>query len=307
MKRNESLVLQRMQRLLHLNGRPSRVFILLVPFILAGALPSTVVGSTLQTSSRPERVLNITAELVEIDGQGSIVPVERSRPTIAGIWIPRPSDQVQELAEFSLGGDQCFRISVAAEEIGDESSLVRLMVEELPGGRILEDEEVRLQTSKRQEILVAVADSTVDNTTLAVRLVPSLQRVEPTSDYSGSVEEFGMNDGLYIVDSTDLRARASSGFVGVWGANDAVLALVIDDPKYGRFTLSYRPFPDAVRAGYIDGHRIAWNWEGNLFELISIENPFLPKGKWNLFVRREASNRAGAGLSGISLHALRVH
>lgn len=52
----------------------------------------------------------------------------------------------------------------------------------------------------------------------------------------------------------------------------------------GLLLLSYRPFPGAVVAGYIQGKKLIFEWGGDVYEWTSIDQPFLPDGRWAVYV-----------------------
>ncbi len=269
-----------------------------------GPCPASVLeASAPELNREAQPILKISAEIVQMDRQGSIARVDRSRPTTAAVWFYRASEQLCRLAEFKLGGAQQVRISVAADEISPAESRIRLLIEQLPQGRVVKDEKFVLYPLKGQELLVLLADRPMEDTTLAVRLVPVVEWTQAVIDYPELGAEFGVTDALYIVDGMDLRARGLSGYIGGTGVRmgDPVQALVLDDPKLGRFTVSYRPFSGSVWAGYIEGHRMVFEWDGHQFELVDIDTPIMPEGKWSLYVRKEESTRSGIGTGEVTL------
>jgi len=48
--------------------------------------------------------------------------------------------------------------------------------------------------------------------------------------------------------------------------------------------MSYRPFPGASVAGYFEGKKLQFEWNGDLYEWISMDNPFMPAGKWAAYI-----------------------
>jgi len=63
-------------------------------------------------------------------------------------------------------------------------------------------------------------------------------------------------------------------------------------PETGLLLFSYRPFPGAAVAGYIQGKRLIFEWDGNTYEWISNDQPFLPDGKWAVYVWQADSTPA---------------
>ena len=170
--------------------------------------------------------------------------------------------------------------SMVSEEIELNHAL------EAAGHRVLTDATRSLKW--KQEFLIVIGDSKSDGSKLALQLTPTPRRIEPIVDFPGQLLEWGARDPLYIVNRYDLRSRGAGAVAGgdPTASSDEIQALMIFDPKYGDFILSYQQFPGSVLAGYIENERIVFQWGDDLFELISSSAPVMPKGKWSLYVKR---------------------
>lgn len=54
--------------------------------------------------------------------------------------------------------------------------------------------------------------------------------------------------------------------------------------RTGFLVLSYRPFPGASLLGYFEGKRLVFEWNGDVYEWLSMDQPFLPEGRWAAYV-----------------------
>lgn len=54
--------------------------------------------------------------------------------------------------------------------------------------------------------------------------------------------------------------------------------------RSGTLLISYRPFPNAAVVGYFEGKKLIFEWNGDVYEWISLENSFLPDGRWAAYV-----------------------
>ena len=54
--------------------------------------------------------------------------------------------------------------------------------------------------------------------------------------------------------------------------------------RSGLIVFSYRPFPGAAIKGYFQNRHLIFEWDGDVYEWASMDNTFLPEGKWAAYV-----------------------
>jgi len=146
----------------------------------------------------------------------------------------------------------------------------------------------KLQLQNYEEALVELATSAEGNKRLAVRFLPSIRVIEPLREYPVLVERFGTGRGLLIRNSREVIMRGgSSGTIDDLNGTKQQFN-VLESRNSGLLVISYRPFPGAVIAGYTVDKEMNFEWNGDLYEWISLDRPFLPEGRWAIYVWQAA-------------------
>ena len=266
---------------------------------LIGSVPR-VLGAELELNREPILVADLREDTVELDANGSVIPL--SPHAGGGTHGLRAGSKSQGV--LGLGENRRVKCQVTVLDLDNEGLSLGILVTEVPGGRATSDTTKIVKWG--EELLVVLGKSTTDGTNLAVRITATPRRIEPIIDFPGHLLKFGMKNALYIVNSNELRSRVLEATAGgdPTAPPDSIQALLIYDPKYGDFTLSYREFPGSVFAGYIENERMVFQWGGDQFEVISSGAPVMPKGRWSLYVRRTEHKEHEFAFPGASLGAM---
>ncbi len=260
--------------------------------------PGVAWAAELELNRDPILVMDLQECFVELDAEGSVIPLGHSTGSL-GLRSGHSAGKIQGIA---LSGNRKANIETSLLDLDRAGVSIRVVVSEAAGHRVLTDATRSLKW--KQEFLIVIGDSKSDGSKLALQLTPTPRRIEPIVDFPGQLLEWGARDPLYIVNRYDLRSRGAGAVAGgdPTASPDEIQALMIFDPKYGDFTLSYQQFPGSVLAGYIENERIVFQWGDDLFELISSSAPVMPKGKWSLYVKRVDHKPNGPG--GVGLGAM---
>ncbi|MGA2261774.1 MAG: hypothetical protein ABSH28_10085 [Acidobacteriota bacterium] len=150
------------------------------------------------------------------------------------------------------------------------------------GGIVLASQKLSLRNY--EEAIVELATATSGNKKLAVRFLPTVKEIEPLQDYPSLVSRFGTMKGLLIRNSKEIISRGgTSGTVEDLNGTKQQFN-TLENSRSGLLVISYRPFPGAVVAGYSIDKELKFEWNGNFYEWISLDKPFLPKGRWAVYV-----------------------
>ncbi len=140
----------------------------------------------------------------------------------------------------------------------------------------------RIQLTNYQEALIEVASSQANNRRLAIRIVPTLTAIPAVLDYPTLVPRLSLH-GLLILNSKEVvsRASVSSSVEDLTGSKQQFFII---GSRNGLLVMSYRPFPGASIAGYFEDKKLQFEWKGDLYEWISTDDPFMPSGKWAVYI-----------------------
>jgi hypothetical protein len=135
-----------------------------------------------------------------------------------------------------------------------------------------------------EEAIIELAATANSNKRPAVRLLPSIKTIESLQDYPSLVPRFGTMSGLLIRNDTEVITRS-----GVEGTAEDLKGpkmqfITLDSSQSGLLVFSYRPFPGAVLVGEVQGREWNFEWNGDFYEWISLDQPFLPEGRWAIYV-----------------------
>jgi hypothetical protein len=141
----------------------------------------------------------------------------------------------------------------------------------------------KLPLKNYEEAMVELATA-ANGKRLAVRFLPTVKEIEPLQDYPSLVPRFGTSRGMLIRNDKDLLSR--NGFYSTVDnlSGSEQQFVVLESSSSGLLVMSYRPFPGAVAAGYFLDKELNFEWNGDFYEWISLDKPFLPEGRWALYV-----------------------
>jgi hypothetical protein len=131
-----------------------------------------------------------------------------------------------------------------------------------------------------EEGMIEFASTENGNKRLAVRFLPTIKAIPPVQDFPALLRSFTLS-GLLIRNSEELVSRWAS----IYSTSDDLTGnkipfFTFDTQRTGFLVMSYRPFPGAVVAGYFDDKRLIFEWNGDIYEWLSMDKPFMPEGRW---------------------------
>ena len=156
----------------------------------------------------------------------------------------------------------------------------------------------KLTMRNYEEAMVELAAAS-NGRRLAVRFLPTIKELAALQEYPSLLPQFGSYRGLLIRNSKEVVSRG-----GVVGKVDDLNGtkqqfITLENIRSGQLILSYRPFPGAVVAGYSVDRELRFEWNGDLYEWISLDKPFLPEGRWAIFAwQANPSSREGVAFGG---------
>lgn len=249
-------------------------------------------GGQLEINREPVLEALVHLQLLQFEEDGTASPTRTEsaqtlRPGSTGV------------SHFSFAGGARIRVETELLELSASRLTLSVEVVDSRSEEVLTSRQVALED--RQELFVEIAEAASGKGKMVLRLLPLIQAKPAVKDYPGLVKEFGVLGSILILNRKELLVNGS----GVISQNEQlseeiIQTLMITNPRFGRFYLSYRPFPDARVAGYVDGNRLLFEWDGNQFEWTSTESPILPQGRWTLYVshtdyRREFAREFSTG------------
>jgi hypothetical protein len=150
-------------------------------------------------------------------------------------------------------------------------------------GNVLASQELSLKNY--EEGIVELATAVTADRRLAVRFLPSINVIEPVRDYPVLVRAFGMRGGgMVVLNDKEVLSNSAGGYSTVDDLNGKVQQFLILNSRSGILLISYRPFPGASLLGCFEGKKLIFECNGDVYEWISMENPFLPDGRWAAYV-----------------------
>jgi hypothetical protein len=123
---------------------------------------------------------------------------------------------------------------------------------------------------------------------LAVRFLPTIKTIPPVQDFPALLRSFTLS-GLLIRNGDELLSRGtfvSSVIDDLMGGKKPFFTF--ESRRTGFLIMSYRPFPGAIVAGYFEDKKLIFEWNGDTYECLSMNKPFLPEGRWAAYFRQAA-------------------
>ena len=254
------------------------------PAICPAQVSGGGVGTTTGAQSNPkveinrEPVLtvNVKEDLVEIL-PGGIRPMGMGGGTV-GLAVGRTSE-----SGFTVRGVLSVILLAKLVQLDANGMSFEITVTDRDTGRILVSKALALKNY--EEGIVELAADVAGSGRVAVRLLPTIQVKDPVQDYPALVKSFGSMsvDSMVIKNFKELllRGGAASSISDINGKRIQFASFQSPD----RPSTSFLPsVPGAVLAGYIQGKKLIFEWNGDAYEWISSDQPFLPDGKWAVYV-----------------------
>jgi hypothetical protein len=146
-----------------------------------------------------------------------------------------------------------------------------------------------------EEGMIEFASAENGDKRLAVRFLPTIKSIPPVQDFPALLRSFTLS-GLLIRNGEELISRWAS-------ISDTLDDLIgkklpffsFDSPRTGFLVMSYRPFPGAVVAGYFDDKKLIFEWNGDVYEWLSMDKPFMPEGRWAAYFWQAPSSPPAPG------------
>jgi hypothetical protein len=138
----------------------------------------------------------------------------------------------------------------------------------------------KLSLRNYEEGMIEFASAENGDKRLAVRFLPAVKAMPPVQDFPALLRSFTLS-GLLIRNGSELLAR----HVSVWSEIDDLMSgkkpfFTFECRRTGFLVMSYRPFPNAAVAGYFEDKKLIFEWNGDIYEFLSMDKPFLPEGRW---------------------------
>ena len=272
---------------------------LLIGFSLAmQVFPQIATQSKAGVEINKEPVLNVQlrAELVEISAAGTR-SLGRSFGTTLGAGH-------EGGGSLTLEGVASISIQARLAQLQRDSLVLELTIAERETGTVLASRSLAL--ANRQEAIVELATAVTGGSRIAVRFIPSIIVTEAVEDYPELLSEFGIENSMLIRNGKEVLTRISGHASMADLSGNALQFFEIDSPRTGNLYISYRPFPGASLCGYIEGKRMLFEWEGDTYEWLSLDNPILPReGRWAVYVGRVGSVSAEGFTAGFTVDRLK--
>jgi hypothetical protein len=131
-----------------------------------------------------------------------------------------------------------------------------------------------------EEGMIEFASTENGDKRLAVRFLPTIKAIPPVQDFPALLRSFTLS-GLLIRNGDELLSRGtfiSSTLDDLMG--EKMPFFTFESQRTGFLVMSYRPFPGAVVAGYFDDKKLIFEWNGDVYEWLSMDKPFMPEGRW---------------------------
>jgi hypothetical protein len=245
----------------------------------------------------PFPYLEMKTQIVEILAGGINVLATSNLPELS------PSGPVESVRAKTAGSNGLLGLWVDNEMITIRTNLLQLNMDGIVLELTVTNSAKTVLASRKlamrnyEEAMVELATA-ANGRRLAVRFLPVIKELPALRDFPSLLPQFGSARHLVIRNSKEVVSRG--GTVGkiddLTGARQQFITL--ESVRSGLLILSYRPFPGAVVAGYSTDRELRFGWNGDNFEWISLDKPFLPEGRWAIYAWQAGpSSRATEGVS----------
>jgi len=184
---------------------------------------------------------------------------------------------------LTIEGVASIRIQACLAQLQRDSLVLELSIADSQTGTVLAFRSLSL--GNRQAAVVELATAVTGSSRIAVRFIPGIIVTEAVQDYPEVLPEFGIENSMLIRNGNEVLIRISGHASMADLSGNALQFFEIDSRRTGKLYISYRPFPGASLCGYIEGKRMLFEWEGDTYEWLSLDNPILPReGRWAVYV-----------------------
>jgi hypothetical protein len=232
----------------------------------------------LEINREPIPTIDLKIELVEILPAGvNTLGTILGRSGGGGFGAMRVGSSGSGLSTVSGSGRIGWRLKVL--QIDKDGAAIELTMTNEAGAALVSQQ---IPLRNYEEVVVEVASAVAADKRLGIRIIPSLTSIPAVQDYPALVQTLTLS-GLLILNGNEVVSRGGiSGSVDDLSGNKQQFFTL--GSRSGLLVMSYRPFPGASLAGYFQDKKLLLEWNGDYYEWISLDKPFLPEGKWSAYV-----------------------
>jgi hypothetical protein len=234
--------------------------------------------STLEINREPIPTIDLKIELVEIlPGGVNTLGTILGRSGGGGFGAMRVGSTGSGFSTITGSGRIGWRLKVL--QIDKNGATIEVTMTNDAGATLL-SQQVPLRNY--EEVVIEVASAVAADKRLGIRIIPNLTSIPAVQDYPALVQTLTMS-GLMILNGNEVVSRGSvSGSVDDLSGSKQQFFTI--GSRSGLLVMSYRPFPGAILAGYFQDKKLLLEWNGDYYEWISLDKPFLPEGKWSAYI-----------------------
>ena len=192
------------------------------------------------------QIMLIEVQLLELRGSRtevlkSVAQAVAEGETLHSVFSVRRKDDVEIAATL---------VSVLPGAV-----LMRLRATDGNGGAVWPDRSLRI--SDGEAAVVDLAAMPGGTPKMVLRLAPSMIIRHGLREFAGVVPEFGVVQGIVILDLNEVLSRSSVGVSLGSDDRNRVQSICLEDPRLGLARISYRRFPGSELAGYIENRALS--------------------------------------------------
>ncbi len=232
----------------------------------------------LEINREPIPTIDLRIELVEILPAGvHALGTIFGRSGGGGFGAMRVGSSGSGSSTITGSGRIGYRLKVL--QIDKDGATIELTVTNDAGATLL-SQQVPLRNY--EEVVIEVASAVGADKRLGIRIIPTLTSIPAVQDYPALVQTLTLG-GLLILNGNEVVSRGgvSCSVDDLSGSKQQFFTI---GSRSGLLVMSYRPFPGAILAGYFQDKKLLLEWNGDYYEWISLDKPFLPEGKWSAYV-----------------------
>ncbi len=249
----------------------------------------------LEINREPIPTIDLRIDLVEIlPGGTNTLGTIIGRPGGGGFGAMRVGSTGSGYSTIAGSGRIGWRLKVL--QIDKDGAAIELTMTDEAGATLLSQ---RVPLRNYEEVVIEVASAVSADKRLGIRITPNLTSIPAVQDYPALVQELAMS-GLLILNGKEVVSRGS--VVGsVDDLNGSKQQFFTIGSRSGLLVMSYRPFPGATLAGYFQDKKLLLEWNGDNYEWISLDKPFMPEGKWSAYIwQADATPSTSVGVGGFT-------
>jgi hypothetical protein len=132
-----------------------------------------------------------------------------------------------------------------------------------------------------EEGMIEFASTEGGDKRLAVRFLPIIKAIPPVQDIPTALLRSMTIGGMLIRNGNELLSRGSVFSFSADDMTGKMLPFIsFNSQSTGFLVMSCRPFPGAVVTGYFEDKKLVFEWNGDSYEYLSMDKPFMPEGRW---------------------------